>query len=131
MKTFVLKIVLAIPIISAFILAPIYLPASVYADSKSALTQGATDVSGQTGNPNTSINTSLTKFINILSLIGGVIAVVFLIIGGYKYITSGGDANKISSAKNTILYALIGLIIVVLSQVIVRFVLKQSTGTGP
>jgi hypothetical protein len=47
--------------------------------------------------------------------------------GGLRYITSGGDSNKLSSAKNTIIYALIGLIIVALSQFIVRFVLAKAT----
>ena len=49
-----------------------------------------------------------------------------VIIGGLKYITSGGDSGNVTGAKNTILYAVIGLIIVVLAQVIVRFVLVQT-----
>jgi hypothetical protein len=48
-----------------------------------------------------------------------------IIIGGFKYITSGGDSNNVSSAKNTILYAIIGLIIVALAQTIVRFILGR------
>lgn len=63
--------------------------------------------------------------INLLSLAVGIIAVIFIIIGGLKYVTSSGDSNNVNSAKNTILYALIGLVIVVLAQVIVRFVLGQ------
>jgi hypothetical protein len=61
--------------------------------------------------------------INIFSIIVGIIAVVMIIIGGVKYITSGGDAGNVTGAKNTILYAIIGLVIVALSQVIVQFVL--------
>jgi hypothetical protein len=51
-----------------------------------------------------------------------------IIIGGFRYITSGGDSGSVSSAKNTVLYAIVGLIIVALAQVIVRFVLSKSTG---
>ncbi len=63
--------------------------------------------------------------INILSIVVGVVSVIMIIIGGLKYITSGGDSNSITSAKNTILYAIIGLVIVALAQVIVRFVLVR------
>ena len=69
----------------------------------------------------------ITSIINILSLIVGVIAVIFIIIGGLKYITSGGDSNNVTSAKNTILYAIVGLIIVALAQIVVRFVLSSAT----
>jgi hypothetical protein len=65
----------------------------------------------------------VSQAINIFSVIVGVIAVVMIIIGGVKYITSGGDANNVTGAKNTILYAIIGLVVVALSQVIVQFVL--------
>jgi len=46
-----------------------------------------------------------------------------IIFGGFKYITSGGDAGGVTGAKNTILYAIVGLVIVALAQVIVRFVI--------
>ncbi|MBQ1528574.1 hypothetical protein IIZ77_02930 [Candidatus Saccharibacteria bacterium] len=57
----------------------------------------------------------------ILAILG-FIAVVMLIIGGVKYATSAGDAKAVTDAKNTILYALIGLIIAILSYAIVKFV---------
>lgn len=53
----------------------------------------------------------------------GILAVVMLIVGGVKYATSGGDAKAVTDAKNTILYALIGLIIAILAYAIVNFVL--------
>lgn len=65
--------------------------------------------------------------VNIFTLVVGVISVIMIIIGGLKYITSTGDAGKVDSAKNTILYAVVGLVIVVLAQVIVRFVLGEVT----
>src|SRR3989344_753455 len=70
---------------------------------------------------------TLNSIVNIISIIVGVIAVLMIIFGGFRYITSGGDAAKVTSAKNTILYGLIGLIIVALAQIIVRFVLNQLT----
>lgn len=68
----------------------------------------------------------ITTVINFLSLVVGVVAVIMIIIGGFKYITSGGDSGNVTGAKNTILYALIGIIIVVLAQVIIRFVIGQT-----
>ena len=52
----------------------------------------------------------------------GVIALVFVVIGGIGYITSAGDSNKLQKAKNTIVYALIGLVIVAISEILVSFV---------
>lgn len=65
--------------------------------------------------------------INIFSWVVGAVAVIMLIYAGFRYITGGGDDNSIKSAKNTILYAVIGLVVVVLSQVIVNFVLNQAS----
>jgi hypothetical protein len=74
-----------------------------------------------------SLNALLTKVVNIISGIVGVIAVIMIIFGGFKYITSGGDSNNVSGAKNTIIYAIIGLVIVALAQIIVHFVLNQAS----
>lgn len=73
---------------------------------------------------------TLNTIINIISIIVGVVAVIMIIFGGFKYITSGGTSEKVTGAKNTILYGLIGLIIVALAQVIIKFVLGQTKGVG-
>lgn len=75
----------------------------------------------------TKLNDVIKLVINIFTLIVGVIAVIMIIVGGLKYITSGGDSGNVTSAKNTILYAIVGLIIVALAQFIVRFVLAKTT----
>ena len=77
----------------------------------------------------TTLNNVIKTVINLFSLLVGFISVVMIIFGGFKYITSGGDGGKITSAKNTILYALIGLVIVAVAQVIVRVVLVKSITT--
>ena len=73
------------------------------------------------------LNGIIKLVINIFSLVVGVVAVIMIIIGGLKYITSGGDSGNVTGAKNTILYAVIGLVVVALSQFIVRFVLAKVT----
>ncbi len=77
-------------------------------------------------NTNTRFNTIVRTIVNLFSLIVGIIAVIMIVYGGFKYITSGGDSGNVTGAKNTILYAIIGLVIVALAQFIVRFVLGKS-----
>jgi cytochrome bd-type quinol oxidase subunit 2 len=88
----------------------------------------STDKSGQCAQPDQTnkVNDLLTEIINVFSVIVGVVAVIMIIVGGFRYITSGGASDKVTSAKNTILYAIIGLIIVALSQIIVKFVLSKT-----
>ena len=59
-------------------------------------------------------------------IIAGIVAVGFIIFAGIRYVTSGGDAEKVKKAKNTLLYAIIGLLIAALALVIVNLVLGAS-----
>lgn len=61
---------------------------------------------------------------NTILYIVGIVAVIMLIIGGIKYVVSGGDSKKVTDAKNTILYAIIGLVIAFLAFAIVNFVIS-------
>ncbi|HEX5798455.1 MAG TPA: hypothetical protein VFX79_03810, partial [Candidatus Saccharimonadales bacterium] len=69
---------------------------------------------------------TIKKGINFFSVIIGIIAVIMIIIGGFRYIISDGDSGKINTARNTIIYALVGLLLVAFAQVIVRFVLTRA-----
>ena len=71
------------------------------------------------------VNTGINLFIGL----AGVLSVIFIILGGFQYITSGTSKDGTTKAKNTITYAIIGLIIVALSVVIRNFVLSKF-GTG-
>ncbi len=68
----------------------------------------------------------IRSVINVLSIIVGLLAVIMIIFAGAKYITSGGDTNKVTTAKNALIYAVIGLVIVALAQFLVRNVLKVT-----
>ena len=76
------------------------------------------------------VNSTVKLAVNILSFIVGVASVIMIMIGGFKYVISSGDSGNVQGAKNTILYAVIGLIVVALAQVIVRFVLNSTTPSG-
>lgn len=108
-------------------------PAVVHAQTKGDICRGVGLTGGNPDDPNCTapagsqtIEGIIETVINILSLVVGVVAVIMIIVGGLKYITSSGDSSNVQSAKNTILYAIIGLIIVALAQVIVRFVLNKA-----
>jgi hypothetical protein len=139
-KTFVI----AISTLLAFS-APMILPAAASAavsseDIRGSLCSGANINIPENGAPGStsqckgdvdsgSLNTKIAHIINWLSAIIGVVAVIMIIWGGFKYITSGGSEQSVSSAKKTILFALIGLIIVALAQLIVKFVLQNITAS--
>ena len=63
--------------------------------------------------------------VNILLFLVGAVAVIMLIIGGLRYITSDGDSGRITQAKQTVLYAIIGLIVAILAYAIVNFVISN------
>ena len=88
-------------------------------------------VCADAGGDGNTVNSLIATIVNLFSWIVRVMAVIFIIYGGFRYVTSGGDAGKITNAKNTIVYALIGLIIAVLAQVIVKTVLSKVTSEKP
>lgn len=70
-------------------------------------------------------NKLMSNIINTLLFLLGAISTIMIVIGGIKYTTSNGDSNAIQSAKNTILYAIIGLVVAILASAIVNFVLSR------
>lgn len=91
----------------------------VYGDAKGEVQKGAQ----QTGLSGASIEQTIPKIVNTMLFIVGVLAVIMIIYGGIKYVTSTGDQSKISSAKSTIIYSVAGLIIAILAYGIVNFVM--------
>lgn len=97
-----------------------------------AATGGTTADCGNagTGTGTEDLSGIASKVVNIFSIIVGIVAVLMIIYGGFKYITSGGDSGNVSSAKNTLIYAIIGLIIVALAQIIVHYVINTASGAA-
>src|SRR5262249_44088828 len=74
----------------------------------------------------------LTTSINIFSVIVGIITVIIFVLSGYRFITSGGDPNNVNKARQSLIYAIVGLIVVVLSQALIKFVFaKVSSSKNP
>ncbi len=85
--------------------------------AKSAACQGRTTIDPISGN-----NGILVQVANIIAIMAGVAAVIIIIISGIKFMTAGGDSEKIKSARNTTINALIGIVIIILSRAIILFV---------
>ncbi len=69
----------------------------------------------------------IDQMVNLLLYIVGTLAVIMIIFGGFKYVTSGGESSKVGEAKNTILYSVVGLIVALLAFAIIKFVIAQFT----
>lgn len=63
--------------------------------------------------------------INVLLFIIGAVSVVMIIYGGFRYVTSAGNSDSVTKAKNTILYAVVGLVVALLAFAIVNFVITN------
>ena len=91
--------------------------------AKQCIDQGLT-ASGASGTPG-DLSTILTTVTNILLFLMGAVSVIMIIIGGFRYVTSQGDQTQMQSAKNTILYAVIGVVVSIAAYAIVSFVVAQ------
>lgn len=67
---------------------------------------------------------------DVLLFLIGALSVVMIIIGGLRYVISGGDSSAVQSAKNTILYAIVGLIVAILAYAAIEFVISSFSGTS-
>jgi hypothetical protein len=77
------------------------------------------------GNNLSGPNGIIIKVSNIFAFIGGVAAVIVIMVGGFVYITSAGDAGKASGGKNAVVYATVGLVVIVLGRAIIGFVISK------
>lgn len=125
------RILVILTIISAIILLSQFVSPHIFADALSAAKDQACSGANLAGadcsatNASNGVSTLIKAVINILSIIIGIAAVIVIILSGLKYITSGGDSNGVSNAKNTLTYALVGLAVAALAQILVNFVLFQ------
>lgn len=123
MKTKLAKTILTL-VIGLLGFCLIDLPVSVYAED--ICSSGANDevkaAAGCFGNDN-ALPDVIVGILNSVIAISGLIAVIFIIIGGINYMTSSGDGAKLEKAKKTILYAAIGIIICAVAFALVNFVI--------
>lgn len=112
-------------LITSFVFLPVTASAQLFDGAKDQACSGATLGGSCDSTAGSKVNSTIKTSLNIFSAVVGIIAVVMIMVGGIKYITSGGDPSKTSAAKNTVLYASVGLVIAALAQIIVQFVLVR------
>lgn len=96
----------------------------VSAAAKDELGKGV-DSTGQSGG--VKLEDAITTITNVAFFLIGAISVIMIIWSGFRYITSNGDAGNVKSAKDTLMYSVVGLIVALLGYAIVRFVIDTFT----
>ena len=132
------KLTKIITAIVAVVLAGSLVAAPAFADTNDpfcdpAMGEEAWKAMGCDGGSNTDAGTAVDVVVNIITVIIsilGIVAVVVLIIGGIGYMTSSGDSAKVKRARDTILYAIIGLVICALAFGIVNFAVSIINGSN-
>ena len=117
------KVALLIPalaLVAAVGVAPV-----TYAASCSTPQECAQDGVGSvdTGASSASVSDIIQSIVNILLFVIGAVSVIMIVIGGFKYVVSNGDASQVKSAKDTIFYSIIGLVVAILAYAIVNWVI--------
>jgi hypothetical protein len=113
--------------LSTLVLAPVMTTVSAVCDETDLSLSGGVGCAQPTGTSGQLFgeNSIFTTVVNILLFIVGIIAVIMLILGGIRYTLSGGESKAVTDAKNTILYAIIGLVVAFLAYAVVNWVLTS------
>jgi hypothetical protein len=126
------NIVIAVAVFLTVIFAGLSSPA--LAGTKSSIKCGINAAAGAASSdcstapkPATDFTDLVAKIINVMSVLVGAIAVVMIVIAGFRFVTSAGNETAVAAARKTILYAVIGLLVVAFAQALVHFVLKKVT----
>jgi hypothetical protein len=115
------KITLALVSLVAVVGVVSFVPSVASASPADEINKGVTKVGGNSGGK---FEDNIKKIVNMLLYLLGAIAVIMIVIGGIRYTTSNGDSSAIASAKNTILYAVVGLVVAIMAYAIVNFVVR-------
>lgn len=102
-------------------------PAMATPDSGKDIQCGISQAAGNAcsaPNPSGDLGSTIKTILNILSAVAGVLAVLMIMVAGLRFVTSAGSEAGVKSAKGMLIYAVIGLAIVAVAQIIVHFVIK-------
>ncbi len=131
-RTLLLSLTISLLVLAAGMARPAYAAFNLFEQprggaSDSAVCDEKANRSGQTASNNKIYgpNGILTKVVNLLSILIGIVAVIVIIIAGIRFVISGGDATKVATAKSTILFAVVGLVVAAMAQAMIVFVLNR------
>lgn len=126
----IFQVILAV--FSVFMISGVFATATTeiaLANTKTQVQDGVKEVGGPNSGDTSGdqVTVVIKNVIGIISFLVGLVAVLMIVIAGFRFVTSNGDAGTVSSAKNTIIYAVIGLIITIMAYAIVNFILDNLT----
>ncbi len=98
------------------------------ANASDIIGQSAQNACGTACNTNLSVSNIIANIANILVFVVGSVSVIMIIIGGLRYVLSQGDTGAVGKAKNTILYAVVGVVVSIVAYAIIQFVTQAIAG---
>lgn len=127
-RSFISRVAVTLGIVSVLLV-----PAGAYAATdpfQNACSAGGSSsticqTKGNTEDPLTGPNGTIVKATNVIAIVAGIMAVIFMILSGIKYITSGGDPSQVSKAKESVIYGLVGIVVIVLARSLIGWVLSK------
>jgi hypothetical protein len=126
----VLQSLLLVPVITlgVSLALPALAPTNANAAFEGGIGNGANSAKGAGQQDNLDGDTGVFKTVtNVMLYIIGAVSVIMLIIGGIRYVVSGGESGAVTNAKNTILYAVVGIIVAIVAYALVNFVITSFT----
>lgn len=123
LKQTIKTLIVAGAVLLGGVLLPVAQPALVHGAAKDEVQKGINQVGGKENDTN--LTDFIKDIINILLFVIGAVAVIMIIIGGIRYVLSNGEQANVKAAKDTILYAVIGLVVALLAYAIVNFVVAS------
>lgn len=136
MKTRILRTLLVSVILTAQLVlgcSVAYGANTLVPECKSDATLGATTACKDVNDTSQTVSSNkfygpdgvLTKAAGLIAYIGGITAIIMIILGGFTFITGSGDPNTLTAARKTVLYAVVGLVVIVLPSAIIRLVISR------
>jgi len=120
MKKFKLAVLAFAMLIGVAAFTPSY---NVSADAKTEVTEGFKVAGGDPAKD--TLNLKVASVVSVLMFILGALSVIMIIVGGIRYTVSNGDSSRVKAAKDTVTYAVVGLVVAILAYAIVNFVIKN------
>ena len=124
----VLQSLLLVPVLAlgVSLVAPVVSPTEVNAAFEGGIETGASNAKGDGQQESLDAEDGVFKTVtNVMLYIIGAVSVIMLIIGGIRYVVSGGESSAVTGTKNTILYAVVGIIVAIVAYAIVNFVITS------
>lgn len=123
MKKIITRTLMSIALVAAVVAAPLVSPQLAFATDTAQQACNGVQAAGGGACGGGQLEKFLKDIVNILLFVIGTISVIMIIVGGLRYVLSGGDAGSIKAGKDTVLYAIIGLVVAIMAYAITNFII--------